>query len=124
VNPKASETPIEKSIDLMRRRPKSSARVAILTLIALLMLPAQGLAQAKKPADDLEPQPSPSILASAFDIVILRPFGVVVLAVGSAMFVPAAIVTAPGGRDNLEGALDFFVLSPYRDVFTRPLGDF
>jgi hypothetical protein len=108
----------------MRRRPKKSARAAILTLIALLLIPAQGLAQTQTPGQDQVPASSPSIFSSAFDVVILRPLGVVVLAVGSAMFVPVAIVTAPGGKDNLEGALDFFVLGPYNDVFTRPLGEF
>jgi hypothetical protein len=40
------------------------------------------------------------------------------------MFIPAVVVTSPGGRDQIEGALDFFVLTPYREVFERPLGEF
>lgn len=108
----------------MRRRPTKSARTAILILIALIVLPVQVLAQEKTPIEDDLPAPKASIVSQVFDVVILRPFGFVVLAVGSALFVPAVIVTSPGGRDNIEGALDFFVLTPYRDVFERPLGDF
>jgi hypothetical protein len=50
--------------------------------------------------------------------------GLVVAAVGTAFFVPAALVSAPGGRDSIETALDLFVLAPGKWVFQRPLGDF
>ncbi|MDJ0851823.1 MAG: hypothetical protein QNK04_25880 [Myxococcota bacterium] len=62
--------------------------------------------------------------AQAFDAVILRPVGMGGLAIGGALFVPVAIVTAPGGRDPVEEALELFVLVPGRFVFERPLGDF
>jgi len=108
----------------MKRRPTKSARAAILTLIVLIVLPAQVLAQAKTPIEDDAPPAKPSIVSQVFDVVILRPLGFALLAVGSAMFVPAVIVTAPGGRDHIDGALEFFVINPYRETFERPLGDF
>jgi len=108
----------------MSRRFSPRARAALLTSIAVLLLPLEGLAQTKTPGKDDIPAAPPSIISQAVDVVLLRPLGFVVLAVGSAMFVPAVIVTAPGGRDNIEGALDFFVITPYQDVFERPLGEF
>jgi len=108
----------------MTRRPSLRARVAILTTIAVFLLPLHATAQTKTPGKDEMPAAPPGIVSQTFDVVILRPLGFVVLAVGSALFVPAAIVTAPGGKDNLEGALDFFVITPYKDVFERPLGEF
>ncbi len=57
-------------------------------------------------------------------MVILRPLGLVAAAVGAVLFVPAAILTAPGGRDSIEEAWDLFVLVPGKFVFERPLGEF
>jgi len=62
--------------------------------------------------------------AAAFDVLIVRPLGLVVVPVGVAAFIPAALLTAPNGKDSLKEALDYFVTSPVNYVFRRPLGDF
>jgi len=96
-------------------------RAAIATLLAALLVPTAAL------ADDLQPaQQNPIVtgLVDAFDVVILRPLGLVVLAVGAAAFVPAAFLSAPTGRDGWDHALEHFVLEPTKNVFQRPLGDF
>ena len=90
------------------------------TLIAGLLLPTQARAQGHS---DISPPP-PNYPAKAFDAVILRPLGLAAAVVGVALFVPAAILTAPGGRDSIEEAWDLFVLTPGKYVFERPLGDF
>ena len=59
-----------------------------------------------------------------FDLVILRPLGLVAVAVGAVAFVPAALITAPNGRDGIQSALELFVTEPAKNVFQRPLGDF
>jgi hypothetical protein len=59
-----------------------------------------------------------------FDAVALRPLGFLSVLVGSAAFVPVAIVCAPGGREAIDDALDLFVREPYRHTFQRPLGQF
>jgi hypothetical protein len=89
-------------------------------LVAGLLLPAGARAQVEQP---LEPPP-PNPAAAAFDVVILRPMGLVALAVGVVAFVPVALITAPGGKDSLKTGLEIFVTGPAKNVFQRPLGDF
>ena len=60
----------------------------------------------------------------ALDVIVLRPLGLVALVVGGAAFVPAAILTAPGGRDAIGEAFDVFVTPGYEFVFERQLGGF
>jgi hypothetical protein len=99
-------------------------RAAVITLIAALLLPAYAQAQEQ---EEFEPQPPNPIVAGlgmGFDVVILRPLGLVAVAVGAVAFVPAALITAPNGRDGIQSALELFVTEPAKNVFQRPLGDF
>ena len=89
-------------------------------LIAGLLLSAKAQAQRH---EDVSPPP-PNYAAQAFDAVVLRPIGLSAVIIGSALFVPAAIVTAPGGRDSIQEAWEVFILRPANFVFDRPLGEF
>jgi hypothetical protein len=100
-------------------RPGTNVLAAL--LMAWLLLPAHALAQ---PGAASDASPAPNYAASAFDVVILRPVGLAVAAMGFAFFVPAAIVAAPGGKDAVQHAWERFVLAPGEYVFTRPLGKF
>ena len=72
-----------------------------------------------------EPEPGTSNPAAVvFDVVLLRPLGLLTMVIGAAIFVPAAVVTSPGGLDSIEEALALFVLDPAKSVLERPLGDF
>jgi hypothetical protein len=99
---------------------KAGIPTAVATLIACLLLPAG--------AHALAPQESEfhfsKIGLIAFDVVILRPLGLVAVAVGSAAFVPVAVIAAPAGRDSLKTALGVLVTTPGKNVFRRPLGEF
>jgi hypothetical protein len=104
----------------LRDRIRQSASALAATLVTALLLPAQAQAQG-------EPQlgsPPAGLPAKIFDAVIVRPVGFVGAAVGAVLFVPAAIVSAPGGLDSIQHALDVFVLAPGKYVFQRPLGEF
>jgi len=59
-----------------------------------------------------------------YDALVLRPFDFLGLCVSSVAFLPAAILTAPSGRYEVETALDLFVIEPSENVFERPLGRF
>ncbi len=63
-------------------------------------------------------------VAVGFDLVVLRPLGFAALVVGAGAFVPAALMTAPNGKDSLTTALEVFVTTPLEDVFRRELGEF
>jgi hypothetical protein len=66
----------------------------------------------------------PSVASKIFDCVILRPFGFATTIVGGALFVPAAVLAAPGGADNIKDAWEHFVAASVENTFKRPLGDF
>jgi len=107
---------------------KSSVRAAVMTLIAGLLLPVNAHALAP---EQVEPQSPNRIVAgfktgliAGFDVVILRPLGLITMAVGAAAFVPATLIAAPMGWDGIEPALEIFVTGPAKSVFQRPLGDF
>jgi hypothetical protein len=97
-----------------------SLRAAAITLIAGLLLPANADALAR---ERIGPPPPNPVVAGA-DLVFLRPLGLVAMAAGAVLFVPAALLTAPNGLDGVRAALDFFVSEPAKSVFQRPLGDF
>jgi len=103
----------------MRERARWSLRVAALTLIAGLLLPGGAHAQ-------MQPAQSKPLkaVAAGFDAVVIRPLGFAVLAIGTAFFVPAAVLTAPGGKHSVQEALDLLVTEPAKNVFQRPLGEF
>lgn len=99
-------------------------RAAIVTLIAALLVPTAALADELEPLQAPRPNPIVTGLVGAFDVVILRPLGLVSVAVGAAAFVPAAFLASPMGREGWGGALEHFVVEPGRNVFLRPIGDF
>ena len=88
--------------------------VSIIHLIAGLLLPAPAQADSRF----MRP------VAAGFDLVILRPLGLVAAAAGVALFVPVAVVSAPNGRDGIQEAWELLVTIPAENVFQRPLGDF
>ena len=66
----------------------------------------------------------PGIGSKIFDCAVLRPFGLVRTILGGVFFVPAAVLSAPSGADNIQAAWEHFVLTPVDDTFKRPLGEF
>jgi len=99
-------------------------RAAIVTLIAALLLPAAALADDLPPLEAPHQNPIVTGLVGAFDLVILRPLGLVSVAVGAAAFVPTAFLASPMGLEGWDGALQHFVVEPGKNVFLRPIGDF
>jgi hypothetical protein len=59
-----------------------------------------------------------------FDLLIVRPFAGLTAGVGAILFVPAAIMTAPNGKDSLKDAYERFVREPGEYFISRPLGEF
>jgi hypothetical protein len=92
----------------------------VVTLITGILLTGNAYAQEQQSAGSTPVDP----VAAGFDVVIVRPLGLVVLAIGAVAFVPAALITAASGKDSLEAALEIFVTGPAHHVFQRPLGDF
>jgi hypothetical protein len=61
---------------------------------------------------------------AAYDGGALRPLNFLRLVGGCVLALPVAVLSLPGGIDNVEDMLDVFVGQPYRDTFTEPLGEF
>jgi len=100
---------------------RRSLRGLAATLIAALALPAPAVAQS---VDDDASRDASDYAAAAFDAAIVRPLALSVVVVGAVFFVPAAIISSPGGLTPIREAWDQFVVAPTRFVFTRPLGQF
>ena len=91
-------------------------RVAILALSLALMLAAPAVARAESDVA--------FYVSATFDVVILRPLGFAASVIGAGLFIPAALLTAPNGRDGIEEAWRVFVVIPAEHVYMRPIGDF
>ncbi|MBW2385692.1 MAG: hypothetical protein JRG92_18830 [Deltaproteobacteria bacterium] len=98
----------------MRNRSRRGLRSILLT--AALCCGLAGPAQAEIHWGEIG--------AGTFDVLVLRPLGALGTVVGFAMFIPAAILSAPGGKDNINSAWDLFVVEPADSAFRRSLGDF
>ena len=117
------------SVWRMKRRAGARIGAAMVALLAVLLLASGAPAQSADPPEaQLQQEPiEPSGLnpaVAAFDVVVVRPLAATALPIGCALFVPAAILTAPNGLDSMKEAAEFFVIGPARYVFTRPLGEF
>ncbi len=66
------------------------------------------------------PEDEPTASEMAADVLIARPVGAVVTAVGAAFFVLSLPFSAAGG--NLNKAAETLVVSPARETFVRCLG--
>lgn len=66
------------------------------------------------------PEDEPTALAMTGDVLIARPVGVVLTAVGAAAFLVSLPFSAAGG--NVEQAADTLVMGPARETFVRCLG--
>jgi len=58
----------------------------------------------------------------AFDLLLMRPFGMIATVLGSAAFVVSLPFSFMGG--NIEPAYEKMVEDPAAYTFNRPLGDF
>jgi hypothetical protein len=117
----------------MRQAPRSRLRQIVAGLLfAGLCAPAP--IWADEPAGDAEAPPVPteahwydSLVHNTdigFDLLVVRPFAGVTAGVGAILFVPAAIMTAPTGKDGLKDAYERFVREPGEYFISRPLGEF
>lgn len=99
-------------------RTRSAKNLGVLFLaLALCCLPRLD-ARAIESSDIVKP------LEIGVDAVIFRPLGLVTLAVGAVLFVPAIALSTPNLRATYEEAMEIFLRIPYENVFERPLGDF
>ena len=113
--------PVVSNPTTRRLRAAISTVVVMVTLMAVLVLPAAAQAQAE---DGAPTSGAARIAYMGFDAVILRPVSFVVLVAGSLMFVPAAVITAPNGWHSITEAREIFIDNPAEYVFQRGLGEF
>jgi hypothetical protein len=105
------------SKEVPMRSIKSKLLCSVLTVCLLLIpLVTQVLAQ-----DPVAVQEKTSE-GMAFDLVVLRPLGIVSTALGSVVHVVGLIFSGPGG--NAGESAQLLITEPAKFTFARPLGDF
>jgi len=93
-------------------------RAAILTLAACFLFVHTLLPAPARAASTTE-----KVVDITFDVLILRPSGVLSTVVGAALFVPSALLTLPMGKAGIDQARSVFITPPYENTFTRKLGE-
>jgi hypothetical protein len=101
---------------IMFRLAKKS--LVIVTIAAMMIMP---LATTAFAAEYFEAE-DPSGGAMMFDLVVVRPVGIVATAVGCVFFVVSSPFSALGG--NIDTAGEKLVKDPANFTFKRPLGEF
>ena len=57
-----------------------------------------------------------------FDLIVMRPVGLVALGIGSVLWLPAAAMTAAVQPSEIKKPTEALILKPYRYVFEDPIG--
>jgi hypothetical protein len=130
---------------MIRRNCRSLLRFGAVAAALLLALPALADEIEPEPYVEegaLEPEPEPVVEAEVeeevesrvakqrdrdldqlFDLVILRPFGLVTTIVGGVFFLPAALLASPSGAEGIQAAWEHFVAPSVERTFKTPLGE-
>lgn len=97
-----------------RRSSSRGTRVSWMAAVPLLML------LGVSPASEAGELDEPTALAMAGDLLIARPAGIVVTALGSVAFIASLPFSAAGG--NINQAAEHLVIKPAKTTFVRCLG--
>ena len=100
----------------MKKIAKHSLIIVIITM--LLAIPFGSSTQAQEYFEAQEPEGGEML----YDLVIIRPIGVIATAVGAITFVLSLPFSALGGNVDIAG--EKLVKKPARYTFKRPLGEF
>jgi hypothetical protein len=60
--------------------------------------------------------------SDAFDLIVMRPLGMVALGVGALLWLPAAAMTAAVQPSEIGKPTEALIKKPYRYVFDDPIG--
>jgi hypothetical protein len=89
-----------------------------MVIVSLVLIPVGSTVFAGNPVEVQEK----SAEGMAFDLVLLRPLGLVATVAGSVVHVVGLIFSGPGG--NAGEAAELLVKEPAKFTFARPLGEF
>ncbi len=125
-------------------RPRPAAVALLLVLVpAMLLAAATPTLAADDPAEagsanaaseqgwwdsftswDWEGSKAEAATAKGLDALIVRPLASARVLIGGVLFLPAAALASPGGREGIDGAYDVLLSEPMEYAFERELGDF
>ena len=98
-------------------RTKRRILAALLALgVALAAVPAAAQSEARSGAD--------RALGIGIDVVLVRPMRALAVVGGAVLFIPAAIMCSPGGKNAIGQAYDKLIGQPVEQAFVKPLGEF
>jgi len=101
------------------RAPFSFKALAIAGLVAVttagfVAMPA---------AADWETSRGADVTASIVDLTIVRPLATIKVIVGALLFPPAALFSAPMGKEGIQGAYETLIEVPAEYAFKRDIGE-
>ncbi|MBI3126732.1 MAG: hypothetical protein HYZ11_03915 [Candidatus Tectomicrobia bacterium] len=92
-------------------------------LLAAILAAAPLAASAASPSGPASPYAPVDEGAVVVDLLLTRPFGLVAVAAGLVLYLPAALIQSIGGNP-VEPIADALVRRPIAYTFERPLGHF
>lgn len=116
----------------MRAEPRNrSTRALVASLAAATLLfgaaPASAAPEWLKfpemPDWEWEDSRAMKATATVLDAFVVRPVAAVRVLVGGALFLPAAMLSVPMGREGLETAYETLITEPTEYAFKRPMGE-
>lgn len=72
-------------------------------------------------AVDYQVQPETPVFDTVYDVVLMRPFGLIATGFGAAAFIVGLPITLPLGEAGRSA--EELVAAPFKYTFTRPIGD-
>ena len=98
----------------MRNISKESVTFLLIALLVFVPFTTTAMAETTDTSDE-------KFTAMTIDILLVRPLGIVTIAVGSAIFIASLPFSALGG--NVKEAGNVLVVEPFFYTFKRRLGD-
>lgn len=100
---------------MLRRIRSIMTSLAVAGLLVAMAAPASATGRS---LDEIDPNNVPILL----DIALLRPAGLVMTAVGAALFVPVGGFTWLIRRDDVDKPFNYLVREPFTYTFVDPIG--
>jgi hypothetical protein len=110
---------------LARSSSRRSRAVGAALVIAILLAASPSFADFEWPSLNLEGSKTEDVLAKGIDVTLVRPLATVRVVIGCLFFIPAAILSAPAGREEgFDVAFDVMIAEPSEYAFQRKVGEF
>jgi hypothetical protein len=107
------------------RRSRADRALGAALVTAILLAASPSFADFEWPSLNLEGSKAEDVLAKGIDVTLVRPLATARVVIGCLFFIPAAILSAPAGREEgFDVAFDVMIAEPSEYAFQRKVGEF